>query len=361
MNTRTSNVVDTQYAAPGVQPMYVYGPYKAAGYAVNPLIHTAGGTPIETGVSAAEAFTQAGLNWRAETAMGGAVFPDGRVVSSKAYKAVVNPTTGQIVGMHRPTYTVVDHTAFIPVLDYHREDLKIENILSLNGGAKVFITASIFTEGEIVKGDVIRRYLHLFNAHDGSAAFGGLFSDERLWCANQMNGFLGYTAGRQIKAGYGFRAKHTQSVTEFASLLPQMLDLEKRTFTNRMEELRAMTKVNLTTDLQRRILEQTFATKLATPLKDKETGQLRERTLQDLPEIEVINEMAWGATGYGMDLPHVRGTVYGLYNALTQYETHSIGRGNDVERARARLESLWGGQSGKRLQNGFEACLAATR
>lgn len=53
------------------------------------------------------------------------------------------------------------------------------------------------------------------------------------------------------------------------------------------------------------------------------------------------------------------GTLYGLYNAITQAHTHDFGRAKDeTERARTRLESLWGGTSAKRITRAREACLA---
>ena len=51
--------------------------------------------------------------------------------------------------------------------------------------------------------------------------------------------------------------------------------------------------------------------------------------------------------------------AYGLFQAITQYETHDAGRlKNDTERARARLESLWGGSGAKRIEKAREALLA---
>jgi hypothetical protein len=48
-----------------------------------------------------------------------------------------------------------------------------------------------------------------------------------------------------------------------------------------------------------------------------------------------------------------------LFNAITQFETHDSGRSKDeTERARARLESLWGGGASKRIERAREACLA---
>ncbi|NBT76624.1 MAG: DUF932 domain-containing protein [Betaproteobacteria bacterium] len=152
--------------------------------------------------------------------------------------------------------------------------------------------------------------------------------------------------------------KHTSSVTKFAEKLPHLIDLERRSFSKSIDELRDLTNIQLTTEIARRVLEATYSDKLATPIK--EDGKSRQRTLADLPEVAVIRGHFAGTTGLGIrDLPGCAGTAYGLFNAITQFETHDAGRAKDeTERARARLESLWGGSSAKRIARAREACLA---
>ena len=48
-----------------------------------------------------------------------------------------------------------------------------------------------------------------------------------------------------------------------------------------------------------------------------------------------------------------------MFQAISQFETHDAGRAkDDVERARNRLESLWGGQGAERIAKAREACLS---
>jgi hypothetical protein len=67
-----------------------------------------------------------------------------------------------------------------------------------------------------------------------------------------------------------------------------------------------------------------------------------------------------GNTGLGLNtIPGISGTAYALFNAITQHETHDSGRAKDeTDRARARLESLWGGTSAKRIDRARTAALA---
>jgi phage/plasmid-like protein (TIGR03299 family) len=356
MRTHAPNAVSTAYAADGRGPM-VYGKYKERGYAVNPLTARVG-TLVPENVSASEAFQIAGLDWTAEKRPVYFLGADGPI-QSKEHCSIVRSDTDQCLGIHGSGYTPVQNTALINLLDYLREDIQIESVLAIRGGRKVFATASISTEGEVVPGDRVRRYIHLFNSHDGSSGFGVFFSDVRLACANQLAYLTGRAAGAATTNGTGLRRKHTSSVTAFAESLPQLINLERRSFAQSLDELRSLSRIKLTPEIARRVLESTFEDKLATPIRDKSTDEKRPRTLADLPEIETIRGHYAGSTGLGTQIEGVRGTMYALFNAITQYETHDAGRTKDeTERARARLEALWGGSSAKRIDRAREACLA---
>lgn len=351
-----STRVSSAYAADGVGPA-VYGRYRDNGYAVRPLLDALG-TPIERNASASEAFSLAGLDWTAErrplhyaTATGDLRPATGRI-------ALVRSDTEALLGVHGTSYTPIQHTALINVLDYLRESIKIENVLSLHQGRRVFATASFDCESEVTSGDKIRRYLHLFNSFDGSSSFGIFFSDMRLNCANQLAYLTGKAFANAEASGAGLRCRHTVSSEQFAQRLPALIDLERQQFSESLSDYQLMANTALTTDLARRILESTYADKLATPITDKSTKERRERTLDDLPEIATIRSHYSGTTGYATQ--SYRGTAFGLYNAITQFETHDAGRTrNETERARARLESLWGGTASKRLTRAKQACLAA--
>ena len=357
MRDYSPHVVSTAYAANDIGPA-VYGRYRDRGYAVNPLTARVG-TLVPENVSASEAFAIAGLDWTAQKQPVYYLGADGPVMSPD-HCAIVRTDNYACLGIHGSGYTPVQNTALVNLLDYLREDVRIENVLSIRGGRKVFATASIDTEDEVVPGDRVRRYLHLFNSHDGSSGFGVFFSDVRLACANQLAYLTGKAVGTATRDGSGLRRKHTASVTQFAQQLPQLIDLERRSFRQSISELRDLTNVQLTSEIARRVLEATYADKLATPIKDKTSGDKRDRTIADLKEVEIIRSHYAGDTGLGIrNTPGVAGTLYGLFNAITQAETHDVGRAKDeTERARTRLESLWGGNSAKRIDQARQACLA---
>jgi len=355
-NTLVQNSVSQAYARDGKGPM-VYGKYKEHGYKVQPLIDKLG-TRITENVSGTEAFRIAGLDWQVEKRE--ALYPtaDGTPGVNKKKCSIVRTDTDECLHQPGKNYEPVQHTAIADLFNYLAGEIEIENVLSIRGGEKVYATASIKVEGEVVPGDRVKRYLHAFNSHDGSSSFGVFFTDVRLACANQLSMLTKRESKNATENGQGMRMRHTRSVTEFAKNLPQLIDLERQSFHKSLEGLRDLSGIPLTAELTRRVLEVTYAEKLSVPIKDKQTKEKRERVLTDLPEFAAIREHLH-ETGYGMDMEGVRGTVYGLFNGITQYESHHGNKSEETtERNRARLESLYGGKASKRINAAHAACLA---
>ena len=351
-----ANVVSQAYARNGEGPA-VYGKYKEAGYKVEPLVDKLG-TRITENVSGTEAFRIAGLDWKAERREAFFMGADGPVLAPD-HCSIVRSDNNQLMHLAGKGYTPVQHTAIADLFNYLSGEIDIENVLSIRQGKKVYATASIRAEGEVVPGDRVRRYIHAFNSHDGSCSFGVFFTDVRLACANQLGMLTKVDTRNAVQNGQGLRMKHTKSVTEFAQRLPQMIDLERQTFNKQLDGLRDLSGIPLTAELAKRVLEVTFNDKLSKPVRDKDTKEMRDRKLNDLPEYSLIREHCYGSTGLGMDMKGVHGTVYGLFNGITQCMTHDGGKSKDTtERNRARLESLWGGSASKRIEAAREACLA---
>ncbi len=326
----------------------------------------AGGTPIGPDATPRQAFAAAGADFAVSAKPiafdnaveygGDAPESDWRCVSS--HKAIVREDIGRCLGIVGRNYTPVQNEALIGLFDFLHEDAQIDNIVTLRHGAKTIVTASLAIEGEVKEGDTIRRYLHAFNSFDGSSSLGVFFSDMRMVCSNQISYITGKGARKASKAGEGLLMRHTSGVQEFAKRLPQLIDLQNRCFEQDLAELRPLTTMRLTTEAARAILEATFADKLSTPVTDKDSGKKRQRTLDDLTEIPLIRSHYGKGTGIGIDTADK--SVWNMLQAITQNQTHDLGRGaTDLDRARARLESLWGGDSAKRIARAKEACLAA--
>lgn len=321
----------------------------------------AGGTPVGPDANPRDAFRAAGADFQVITRpIAFDTTPeDGSPLWAPipTHKAVVRTDNNASLGVVGRNYTPIQNQALITLFEFLREDAQIDNIVTLGGGQRVYATATISIEGEVTPGDTIRRYLHAFNSHNGTTSFGVFFSDLRLVCANQLAYISGRGARKARSAGQGLVMRHTKGVLEFAQRLPELIDLQTQEFAQSLDKLRPLTTTKLSTEAARAILEATYVDKLSIPITDKETGKKRERTFADLPEIDVIRGHYAGTTGIGIDTSDR--SVWNLFQAITQYETHDAGRLKDTTAAaRARLESLWGGTSATRIDRARDACLA---
>jgi hypothetical protein len=318
-----------------------YAPARAAG--ANPIPKEA--TPRQAFAAANADFT---VEKRPLTYMGRSGEP-----STSKCVSIVRTDTHQEVGVTGPNYPPFQMEYVMRVFDFLREDATIDNIMTFGHGEKVVVTASLNLSEEVTSGDPIFRFIHAYNSFDGSTGFGFHFSDMRWICSNQMRFITGKGGKTAAKEGRGIHWKHSKSAEQNLEALPQLIDLEQQRFHKGIEELRRLPGKHLSREAATAILERTYADKLAVPIKDRDTEKMRPRTLADLPEIDRIRAL-YGGQGIGIEKD-----IYGFFNAITQFETHEQGRAKDeTARARARLESLWGGQGAGRIERAREACLS---
>ena len=275
----------------------------------------------------------------------------------RSHQAVVRTDTNQALGVVSRTYTPIQNSELLNLFNFLREDATINNILVLDGGARIFVTASIDMEAEIRSGDKVRRYLHCYTGHDGGTAMRVFFSDMRVWCCNQLSYVFGRASKQAVASEHGVSIRHTSGGTDMARRLPELIDLQGRKFRKEIEQLQPMLTTRLTPEAANHILSTTFSDRLAVPIAvERGSKEKRERTLADLPEVDIIRSHYGMGTGIGID-PSER-SVFNLFMAVTQWATHDAGnRKDETERARLRLEALWGGNLAQRIERTRAACL----
>jgi hypothetical protein len=113
----------------------------------------------------------------------------------------------------------------------------------------------------------------------------------------------------------------------------------------------------------RNYVETLFADQLRGEINDRrgDATTSRPRRLEDLPAWEGLSAKFEGQA-IGSDIPGVQGSMWGAYQAVTEYLSHDAGRSRDpIEAARQRLEGLWFGKAAATLTQAHELALAATR
>ena len=316
------------------------------------------GHVVDGSLPAREAFALGEADWEV---LGTPIFdPAGQPI--EGYQAITRGDNGKVLSVQKDSYTIVQNEQLIKLAEALHEDAEMSAVCVLDEGRKVTFTAKINgAEGEVVKGDEIHQYIVGATSHDGSISFQTLFTPIRVVCNNTLSAALGH-ADRTGAAAKGKRIsiRHTTNCNAMIERLPEIIDIKRQQFTAGLEELEAMAAKPCTSAQFKAYCEQVFADQLVGMTNDKRGDKTtaRPKVLADLPLWDsVANKFA--GDGIGFDLPGVKGTYWGAYNAVTEYITHEAGRGDSVEAARRRLESQWWGSGQATITKAHALALAA--
>lgn len=258
-----------------------------------------------------EAIQVAGLDWTVE--LEPVYLSDGRMVSER--RAVVRSSDRSVLGTVGPEYEPLqNHEAFAWFNPFLAErNVALETAGSLRGGRRVWVQARVRDEAaEVAPGDVVRPFLLLYTGHDGTLSVGVQFSVTRVVCMNTLRAARG--------EGGIIKVRHTAAVREGLAAVRETVDLVRRTFSASVEQYRAMQRRALGVEG----LEAYIRKVLEVPADAEKLPRAWDQILENF-------EAGAGAETH-------RGTVWGAYNAVTEWTGSQ--RGKDEE---SRLDSTWFG------------------
>ena len=227
--------------------------------------------------------------------------------------ATYRTDTGDQLGSVGLNYQPIQNEELCKFAEALRDDCEMESVVVLKGGAKVAFSARILgTDAEVVKGDIIHRRLNGYLSHDGTSAFGGMFSNIRIVCANT----LGYAQEDADRHGKQFKISHTKlGVSQIDSVL-RSIDVARQTFGAEVEEYKRMAETPMDFNSYKTWLQSIYE---MPPVK-LDDGTLRPGCIEDSKVKWNKLAHAW-VGGYGTHIDGVSDTVWGGFNALTEVET----------------------------------------
>ena len=275
------------------------------------------------------------------------------------YQNLYRSDTGDGLSIVSNDYEIIQNEVLIQIAEQLREDTTMSCVVCLRGGRRVSFSAKIINlQADVLPGDEVRTYLVVATSHDRSLALRIIFTATRVVCDNTLHWAIDTAGGSNI-----LTLKHATGVNRMLKHLPDLMDLHRRQFTGGVEELKAMAHKPCLEDDFSAYVTEVYRQQLARPVvtaNDDGTTTSRPRVLEDLrcwPRLQEAFE-----DGTGMDIPGVRGTYWGAYQAISQELTHSASSSKDpIEAARARMESIYWGSNAQVLSKAHELALAATR
>lgn len=288
-----------------------------------------------------EAIIMAGLNWTVRTEqlyteLPKADVPDEKEMVEVIGRATVRSDTNEVMGVVGPSYTPLQNEEAFEFFDPFLADgtASIETAGSLRGGRRIWVMAKLNDDPvEIIKDDAVLKYLLLANGHDGSLSCAIGFTPIRVVCQNTLSAALGASASKIV------RVRHTRNIAEAVKKIGEIIDARNRAFEATAEQMRELVRMQVDADTLERYVRLVFdRPERGTDEEDldRETDERKRLTSKVIPLFE---------NGRGTDIQGVRGTMWGAYNAVTEYVSHH--RGKDQER---RVEQLWFAE-GARLTN----------
>lgn len=259
-----------------------------------------------------EAIKAAGLDWTVSLREL-QLKADGRVL--KGNFASVRDSDNSILGIVGKNYVPLQNSEafkwFQPFVDSGECSLDIAG--SLKSGRKVWILAKVRGgDCDIQKNDPVTQYIMLSNGHDGHMTIRCGFTVVRVVCANTLK--------RVHHDGKFLKVRHTSSAVEALDRIRDIMDLVRADFASTTEQMKRLTTYKCDDAQLARYVREVFKPGCA----DDETAAKKT--------VEAIQPLFEG--GRGAEL--ARGTMWGAFNAVTEYLTHEKGKDADN-----RLNSLW--------------------
>ena len=277
-----------------------------------------------------QAIELAGLNWHVKTHE---LFTGEGIKVDE--KALLRSDNNKVLGVVGPRYEPLQNqeafSFFNPFLS--SKECTLETAGSLREGKRIWILAALNRAPiEIVKDDVVKQFLLLSNAHDGTMAVRVGFTPIRVVCANTL------AMAHNDKQSKLIRIWHSKNVKTNLDNVQDIVNAANAEFEATAEQYKRLAKCEVNSQDLKNYVKIVFSLSEAT----SEREQVAQAKLQD--KIAALFEY-----GRGNNMPGVKGTMWAAYNAVTEYLNYEAGtlrntKQSVLEKADTRLNNVWFGQ-----------------
>jgi phage/plasmid-like protein (TIGR03299 family) len=294
---------------------------------------TQAGTAVNAG-SASEAAQQAGLDWTVElsdmyTERKTVVSPLETVTEKleipRRQAVVKRAEDGEsVIGVVGDKYKIVQNMEVFSALDtlVDSGDARYTAAGEYNGGANIWMVMELPT-GVQVANDPHAAFLLVQSSHDGSCAVRIRPIIERLFCANQINRII---KGKH-KNDYTYVMKHT---TNSKLSVQDIRNITQLTYTS-IQEYEAVAGTLLQRKVDDRQVKNIFKQVWSLPSTVEEApehllsqGEKRQRTIA-----LTGRESAWNIYSQSHTQENIRGTAFGVWQAVIEHADHFASGGAD--------------------------------
>ena len=285
------------------------------------------GVVVQEAPSIEEAIRLANLGWVAEAKKLKTL--DGIDVEGK--RAIMRSDTNECLGIVSDGYQTLQNTEAFKFFEPFVENglATLETAGSLWNGKKVFILAKIAGDDMVIdekNNDIVKKYILLSNAHDGTQAVKVGYTPIRVVCNNTL------TAAEEGGASDLVSINHTKNLVTALYSVQESMDIINRQFLVTEEKYKELAKMGINSEDLKKYFKKVFSTKklekmLENPSEftEEDVENFRKKLISRCEEV------------FEMEYAHNRWT---MYNAANYYLNHE--RSRNVENT---YKSLWFGDA----------------
>lgn len=190
---------------------------------------------------------------------------------------------------------------------------KIETAGSLRGGAVTWVMTKA-QELEYLKDDPMMQFFLFKNCFNGGKSIEILFTNIRVVCNNTMTMAL-------EGASNVYRVRHLSNAETRLKDIQATMTRHAAWNVQMREAMELLAKTPMVEAQMIESVRNVYGWKLFEPTEEKTSAQLEEEANRGVQRL-VTNVMELVETGAGADIPGVKGTAYGLLQAIIEREDH---------------------------------------
>ena len=278
------------------------------------------GVIVEKAPTMNDALKLSGLDWTASKEQVYTEFNGRKIIVPDTFATVRN-TDGQVLGTVGNRYQIVQNTEAFQFVDQMKAtgDVEFETAGSLFNGSTVFITAKM---GQFkLLGDDVDKYLVFSNSFNGSSRVRMVVTPIRVVCNNTLS-----LALREHDREW--HGTHTGSITNKVADAINGLGFAEEYYSELTKSAESLAKIKLSDAEFQKLIDHLY------PVTDEMST--RKKNSVEYNRNAIIS-------AYMMDdLNNVRGTAYGLINAVSDYCTHVPQRNKEFDQESVMYYSLNG-------------------
>ncbi|MBS1519865.1 MAG: DUF945 domain-containing protein [Bacteroidetes bacterium] len=262
------------------------------------------------------------------------------------YFATIRTDTEDVLGVVGNDYEVVQNrdafTFFDAIVD-GGDGIIYETCGALGKGERIFITAKLPGYIRVGNDDLIEKYIFLTTSHDGFGSIIAAFTPIRVVCNNTLNAAL-------RNMNNSVKIRHTQSAKERLLQAHQVMGISNSMTGQLTEIFNRWAQVRITDKEVLKLVQQAMAPSKEVLEKVLNEENIDEYSRRFLNTVERVCNYAF--SNETQQMPTTKGTLFGVYNAITGYFQNVMSYKDDE----AKLKSVLFGNGLNKTQAAFNLC-----